>query len=371
MATTDSPLFSVRIVAAPPAPEFELNINKGAWWPNSTRTDMTYSNAHLHTNGRCIEFCWAQHSRPPGDHTSVRWTDFTANGAPTLGYYWPENDRLIAETDNFPSIYMPWRQWICYWNQKVIDIGSGVPIARNLADGGPGGVRDKVFDVSFIGSQNANMLNSNYNPACLHNPDGNWTCWFGGGYFTNMIADGDATIKLVDDNPDYPARSTKPLRVRQISYGGAASPMRLRHSPKVGDWIYWGGAGVRDSQNRFREFYRIHIPTLRNDLRVLQERLPDAPVSAYSDYPLLVADERRSRVILVNHDGASYYQIPNDHGAKGTWHGPYGFADWRNVISAETPNAWWGCLGIHRSDFNQTFFRFNPSRKWNRIRWRS
>ena len=113
----------------------------------------------------------AQHRRAAGDNVGVRWTEF----------------------------------------------------ARNQAEG----VRDKVFDVGFIGSQNANLLNSNYNPACLHNPDGNWTCWFGGGYFTNMIADDDATIKLVDDNPNYPARSTKPLRVRQISYGGAASPMRL------------------------------------------------------------------------------------------------------------------------------------------------
>ena len=116
--------FNIRVIAAPPPPEFELNINRGAWWPNSTRTDMSYSNAHLHTNGRCIELCWAQHSRAPGDHTSVRWTDFTANGPPTLGYYWPENDPLIAETDNFPSLYMPWRQWVCYWNQKVIDIGA-------------------------------------------------------------------------------------------------------------------------------------------------------------------------------------------------------------------------------------------------------
>jgi hypothetical protein len=142
MATSSSPLFNVRVIAAPPPPEFELNINMGAWWPNSTRTDMSYSNAHLHMNGRCIELCWAQHSRAPGDHTSVRWTDFTANGPPTLGYYWPENDPLIAETDNFPSLYMPWRQWVCYWNQKVIDIGSGTAIARNQAED----VRDKVAE---------------------------------------------------------------------------------------------------------------------------------------------------------------------------------------------------------------------------------
>ena len=141
---------------------------------------MSYSNVHLHTNGRCIELCWAQHSRAPGDHPSVRWTDFTANGPPTLGYYWPENDPLIAETDNFPSLYMPWRQWVCYWTEGHRH-RSGTAIARNQAED----VRDKVFEVAFIGNQNPNLLNSNYNPACLHNPDGNWTCWFGGGYFTN------------------------------------------------------------------------------------------------------------------------------------------------------------------------------------------
>jgi hypothetical protein len=50
------------------------------------------------------------------------------------GYYWAENDPLIAETDNFPSIYMPWRQWVCYWNQKVIDIGGG---AARMVSGTP------------------------------------------------------------------------------------------------------------------------------------------------------------------------------------------------------------------------------------------
>ena len=82
------------------------------------------------------------------------------------------------------------------------------------------------------------------------------------------------TIKLVDENPNFPAKSTRPIRVRQISYGRVASPMRQRHAPKVGDWIYWGGGGVRDDANGFRQFYRIHIPTLRNELRVLQEQLP-------------------------------------------------------------------------------------------------
>ena len=41
-------------------------------------------------------------------YTSIRWTDFTENGPPTMGYYWPENDTQITCTDNRPSFYMPW-----------------------------------------------------------------------------------------------------------------------------------------------------------------------------------------------------------------------------------------------------------------------
>jgi hypothetical protein len=371
MANVDSPPFSVKVRTASASipPEFELNINNGTWWPNSTRTDMTYSNAHQHTNGRCLEFAWAQHSRPPGDHTSVRWTDFTANGAPTRGYYWPENDPLIRETDNFPTIYIPWRQWVWYVGSKIIDIGKGAAIFRNL-DGSGKTARD-VVDTVYIGHQNPNF-DSNYNPACLVNPTDDWTCYFGGGYFTNSIGSDPPHVNLIDDNPSYPANSAKPLRRRRISYSSSIpSPIYLRHAVKVGDWIYWGGARVRNDGTRFREFYRIHVPTLRDKLTVRQERVTDAPVSSNSSFPLLAADEQRRRIYLVNHEGASWYQIPPEDGPSGTWHGPYSIPNWRSVIGQEDLNQWWGVIGTHRSDLNQTFFRFNLSRRWNRIRWKN
>ena len=37
-----------------------------------------------------------------------------------------------------------------------------------------------------------------------------------------------------------------------------------------------------------------------------------------------------------------------------------------NVISRAN---WHGFVGTHRSDLGQTFFRYNLSKKWNRIRW--
>lgn len=370
MATASSPPFSVRVrtKSSAPAPEFELDINDGAWWPDSTRTDMTYSNAHQHTNGRCLEFAWAQHSRPPGDHTSVRWTDFSANGRPTRGYYWPENDPLISETDNFPTVYMPWRQWVWYASSKIIDIGNGVAIYRNL-EGGGRTIRDFV-DTTYIGDQNRSF-DSNYNPACLVNPTADWTCYFGGGYFTNSIGAHPPHINLIDQNPKHRANGSPPLRRRRITYAPSVpSPVYLRHAVKIGDWIYWGGARVRDDSTRFREFYRIHVPTLRNSLMVRQERLTDAPLSSGSSFPLLAADEQRRRVYLVNHEGAFWYQIPTENSPNGTWHGPYSIPDWRSVIGQEDRKRWWGVIGVHRSDLNQTFFRFNLSRRWNRIRWK-
>ena len=128
MATSSSPLFNIRIIASPPAPELELNINKGAWWPGTTRTDMTYSSTHVH-KGRALEFNMAQHSRPPGDNVGVRWAEFSENGPPTLGYYWPPDDTGISESDNAPSFLLPWMGAVWLPHAKLIDIDSTPPRA--------------------------------------------------------------------------------------------------------------------------------------------------------------------------------------------------------------------------------------------------
>ncbi|PYU20749.1 MAG: hypothetical protein DMG32_21785, partial [Acidobacteria bacterium] len=269
-------------------PTFEFNINGGAWpgWPDSTRVDMEYSNAHQHTNGRQLETAWAQDYRAPGDHTSVRWTDFASAGAPTQGYYWPENDNQLYETDNMPSLYMPWKQWIALWNLKVIDVGANPPAAllryATAADCAaayavPTGLdMSLVFDVILGPGALASYVNSNYNPACLVNPDGNFTCWFGGGYYYNYLAGNPPAMHLIDDNPNYPATSSRPLRLRAWTYAGP-SPNSERHAVKIGDWIYWGGGGVSDDFTRGKEFYRVYVPDLVNSQKVTQERIADAP----------------------------------------------------------------------------------------------
>jgi len=309
------------------------------------------------------------HSRAPGDHTSVRWTDFKADGPPTMGYYWPENDPKISETDNLPTAYLPWKDWCWLKGMKIIDIGKQKPVVRN---GDPATSEGGMVELTLIGSGTANMYHSNYNPACLMNPTDDFTVWFGGGYYRNYRGGAEPTIKLIADNPDFPAKSTKPIRVWQITYH-LPSPIYVRNVSKVGDWVYWGGAGVdEDSNTRVMEFYRIHLPTLRRDLKVHQERLPDIPVvnPKYGGrFPLLAADEPRRRIIYVNHDGAFVYQIPADHGAKGVWAGPFTFDNWAKTVA--DGGDWYGVEGIHRTDLNQTFFRHNLSKKWNRIRWKN
>jgi hypothetical protein len=102
---------------------------------------MEYSNAHQEMNGRQLEFAFAQHSRPAGDHTSVRWTDFTADG--TQGYYWSERDTNIRETDNLPTLYQPDGQQIFLIDIKVIDIKAPAALFRNN-DGSGTSFSDKV-----------------------------------------------------------------------------------------------------------------------------------------------------------------------------------------------------------------------------------
>lgn len=372
-----------------PAFELQLNINSDSWaagWPDTTRKNMEYSNAHQHTNGRQLELAWALHSRPPADHTSVRWTDFAASGAPTQGYYWPEDDDQIWETDNLPTMYMPWKQWVCLWRMKVIDIATPAAIDRwESAAACTAAYGDEtllsmtdVFDIDYGGLIESG-INSNYNPACLVNPDSTWTCWFGGGYFGNSIGANPATMKLIDDDPDYPATSSTPLRIRQFAFPSAttvASPTYTRHAIKIGDWIYWGGARVRDVYAT-EQFYRINVSDLVNSQVVTQERITDAPPCSGvgGRFSLLAGDVTRKRLYLVNGDGVSWYQIPEDDGTDGVWYGPYAPADFAITISDGTQDGitgdWYGFIGTHRSDLNQTFFRFNNSKKWNRISWPS
>jgi hypothetical protein len=224
---------------------------------------------------------------------------------------------------------------------------------------------------------------SKYNPATLMNGgDLNFALMIGGGNQANARVSGPRTVAVIDDNPNYPASSTKPLRFRQRWVTTAAYPRvpyfpmgYSRNMSKVGDWFYWGGCGM-DTDTPANEwtfgnkFFRIHLPTLvSTNLTIVQEQLPDKPgTSVATKGPCIFADEPRRRLIYLNHEGAWVWQIPSDHSLNGTWHGPFTVPNWVSTIRGND-NDWRGFQGIHRSDLNQTFFRYNLGRKWNRIRW--
>jgi hypothetical protein len=368
----------------PPEPTLFLDINADSWdstWnAPGQRISMEYSNAHQHTDGRQLEVSMSMHSRPPGDNTGVRWADFTATGAPTGGYLWPNDDTNITETDNLPTFYMPWKQWVGLVGQKIIDIATPAAIFRNNDSSGAA-FTDRV-DVFTGPDVSVGMWASNYNPACLVNP-GDWekTVYFGGGYYTNYNGGYAPTMKIIDDNPSYPATSSKPLRLRAFAYGSYSTPFPIygRHAIRIGDWIYWGGAGVSDTLARFNEFYRIYGPDLELPTPVVtQETLPTAPVDLAMvnsvRFSLLAGDITRKHLIYINAEGAFRYRIPADDGNDGVWEGPYSFGvDWDSVTSDGAydayTGAWHGFIGTHRSDLNQTFFRYNLSKKWHRITW--
>jgi hypothetical protein len=390
----------------------ELNINNDSWaggWDQpgegfaAQRVNMEYSNAYVeYPNGRQLEFSIAQHARGPGDNTGVRWAQFAATGAPTMGYYWPNNDKQIYETDNMPTFYLPWRQWVVLVNHKIIDIATPSAVlrwpseAKCLSEYKAGRVLDMSTVIEILKASPGwpdSYWRSNYNPACDVNPgSGLFTFTFGGGYFNSFPNGVPSLVRILDDNPDYPSRSTKPLRMRVFSYTGV-SPTHARHAVRVAGHSYWGASGMLNSNGRpiasgCNEFYRIRIADLANGI-VTQERLPDIPLSttAFGNdafaggwrYALLCADELRKKVIVVTGQGVCRYTVPPDNGANGTWEGPLTFGmttqQWAKTISdgkgVLTGAPWHGFIGTHHSGLNQTNFRYNLSRRWNVIRWNS
>lgn len=410
-----APFLAARITSAQgkQIPSIEFDINSNSWsagWADTTRVNMEYSNAHQHTNGRQLEFSMAQHSRRPGDNTGVRWADFTASGAPTMGYYWPNNDTSITEHDNFPTAYLPWKGWVALFGnssaakprtgQKIISIdGTPSAIFRNLDSSGQS-ITDYVDIVYPTGagltaiSPSNRYFNANYNPACWVNPTGTMTGWWGGGYGNSFPRGHGSIFKLLDDNPNYPGSSSKPLRLRIFRPTGAMSPLLMRHMVQIGDWLYWGGGYINPDTgsvngatklSRSGEFYRIYVPDLANNV-FTQEQITSAPtivqhpnlpnVDNNVRYNLCCADTRRKWLIYMSINGVYRYRVPQDDGSDGAWEGPYTFGmtsnEWAEVLSdgnvIRRAN-WHGFIGTHRSDLGQTFFRYNLSKKWNRIRW--
>jgi hypothetical protein len=393
------------------------NVNGAGWNQAGTngnqRVNMEYSNAHQHTNGRQLEFSMALHQRIAGDNTGVRWAEFDALRPPTQGYYWSNADTLIQETDNMATAYLPWKGWVALFGGhttvgdpdplggKIIDIDSGTPAAiyRDL-DGST--ITDYV-DVTYPTGTGITAItpagkwhNSNYNPACWVNPTGTITGWWGGGQ-GNSYPNGDGSIfKLLDDNPNYPATSMKPLRLRVFNPTGAMSPTHMRHMVQIADWLYWGGGYVNPdtgtvNKTYHNRFFRIKVSDL-SSLTFTQEEITTGPtITNHPNLPnqdnnvrynLLCADQTRKRLIYMNINGVYLYTVPTDDGNDGVWTGPYTFGmtsdGWASTISEGNVDLggglanWHGLIGTHRADLGQggmTFFRYNLSKKWNRIEW--
>ena len=332
----------------------------------------------------------------------VRWTDFTATGNATIGTYWPNDDPLIQETDNFATYYLPHLQWCYLRNLKIIEIATPKAIFRNLSNssGNASFAESNFVELQQISAGlTFNQWGSNYNPGCLANPTGNFTVTFGGGTQHTQARGTPAQFTVCDSNPDYPTPSNKPLRIRQWTTSGI-QPVFMRNVSVLDDWIYWGHCPRRlvdcytnDTTNDPRpyqyphEFYRAKLSDMPKGIWTV-ERLPDIPTTLtpaafianqrykWHSFPV---DEVRKRVFLVNTEGAFAYQVPADNSVNGAWYGPFRpegmtAAQWFTQIS-QGANWWWGSMAIHRSDLNQTFMRpaycgsSTTMPKWNRIAW--
>jgi hypothetical protein len=364
------------------------DLNSGSWvstWPDNfpgpagSGTSMEYSNCYLdpQTN-RDLEFSLAGHSRGAGSNVGVRWADFTLTGAPTGGYYWNNLDSNISETDNAPTLFLPWNRWCWLVTQKIIDIDGPTAIFRNN-DGSGADFWVDFHDLILGSGVGAGQYSSNYNPASIVNPGASdaFEIYFGGGYFGNGRLGFGPTMKLVKPNPNYPATSSKPLTLKVWFYTQDA-PILQRSAVRIGNYAYWGGA-MQDAgtfNDRSNRFYRIDLTTLEasyNTNAIPQVRMADIPLNmAYSArFSLLCADTVRGAIILINGQGVFRYTIATD-----TWQGPFTFglgSAWGTTFSEGLYNPlsgdWHGFVGVHRSDLNCTFFRYSLSKEWNRINW--
>jgi hypothetical protein len=249
--------------------------------------------------------------------------------------------------------------------------------------GGPNFAFCRIDD--YVG--NSDYLWNNFNPCTPvninHNLDGNWTCCFAGGMGSSDRGD-EPFLKMFKPNPNV-GTDGKPLWLQHIYMGNIVGPVKGRYAAIIGDWMYWGGyenwikSGVGIASRR--NFYRIHVPSLRdnNPPQVLQQSCPQMPAFASADglpdsyYSCVLADRPRRRIIFVDWLGICVLQIPTDDAISGMqWYGPFQPPNWTNVNLRPSTGSLHGIRAIHRSDlgpFGQTFTCGNISHNWNRLRW--
>ena len=222
---------------------------------------------------------------------------------------------------------------------------------------------------------------SKYNAATMMNPgDRPYAVLFGGGNGTNSRNGGPRTVHVIDDNPNFPATSTKPFRFRQRRAPSSVPwfPIYCRNVSVLDDWLYWGCCRVDtdlpDNARHGEKLYRIHVPTLVHDLTVDMEELPDkpgGPDQVASSSPLIGADDLRKRIIVANHEGLWRYHVEPR-----VWDGPHTFENFSAVISEgdAAANYFRGFQGAHFKNLGphgETYICYNLSKRWNRVRWKN
>jgi hypothetical protein len=397
-----------RRIGKPRLPVIDLDINGNTWastWnaqTGSSGNNMEYSNAYQMPNGRHLEFNIALHDRGPGVNVGIRYADFSATAAPTGGYLWPNNDVNINETDNLTTHYIA-SEGLIYYNGNgggtgtrggkiIADIG-GTPTAvwRNVLDQGsqPFYGASGLHEILLGSGAGANQYQAVYNAAHMTNPEAgdDFSIDIGGGYSSNFPLGAPSFYRVLDRGS-----VTHDFRLRVIRGSGKETPTHMRHAVRIGDWLYWGGGGINPDSGtatllQSHRFFRVHIPTLVDSGTVTQEEITSR--AALVSYPGLTneqrirfslncADKVGKRLIHICLDGVFVYTVPADDGNDGIWSGPFtfGISDWALTISGGgadfTGGNWRGFVGTHRQDLGNhgvTFFRYNTSRKWNRITW--
>ncbi len=402
---------ATQYIGPPPAQSLERDINANSWtniwnptlFPTGTnpgggqRVDMQYSNCYQMPNGRQLEFNMAQHARDPGDNVGVRYVDYTSDAAPTGGYLHDNNDTNIAETDNLTTHYIESEGLVYYggsadnvaygYGGKVIDIDTDTVIWANVANGPTDpfytGTMHEIVTVG--GGLGVGQYRSVYNAAHMVNPDSgdSFSIDVGGGYFNNFPNGGPSVFRVLDRTS-----ATKFFKLRVIRGLGLPTPTHMRHAVRIGNWLYWGGGGINfdngsSDLTQDHRFFRVYIPDLVNSSIVTQEEITSRPALTSHvglaqeqriRFSLCCADKVRKRLYHLNLDGVFVYQVPDDDGNDGVWKGPFtfGIADWAETLSegkVSGTSQWHGFIGSHRADLNQTFFRYNESKRFNRIRW--
>ena len=354
-----------------------------------------YCTSHTHSvTGENMEPESTLAQQPSGDNTGIQTTAPTASGQLALtDKYWTNNDPQMPGSDNWPSYYLPWRQWMWEWVFKIIDIvhdssdraiqksmvRQSTHVRRRVGDTPEGYARlHSFFTIRAIppparpSARQPIAWRSLFNPACLVNPTGNFTVSFGSG-----------AGPTGDSAPPGTGRSSTTIRTSArmgsrcaFASGSTGMPTGSRRNRSAcrsaatrstSGIARTGGSPAATPTRRRGQYpqywWRVKLSDLANGLWRQQQlptsRQPITPAvfaqqnGRRGSWNITLADEPRKRIFLVASEGVFVWQIPQDDSANGTWFGPFTPAgmtgtQWANAITQgafSSGYGWPGCPG--------------------------